>query len=85
VHPNPFPRSVALAYRLNRKVQVDCAIFDASGRLIRNLYAGSQSAGEQTLAWDRRDGQGRIVNAGVYFVRLSADRQTTQVKLVVLE
>jgi flagellar hook assembly protein FlgD len=85
VNPNPFPKTVTLAYRLNRVTKVECAIFDASGRRIRSLFSGSQESGLQSLTWDRRDDQGRIVNAGIYFARLTADRTTTQAKLVVLE
>jgi flagellar hook assembly protein FlgD len=85
VNPNPFPQTVTLAYQLSRTSKVECEIFDASGRRIRTLYSGSQGAGVQNLTWDRRDDRGRIVNAGVYFARLSAGQATTQAKLVVLE
>jgi len=85
VNPNPFPKSVNLAYRLSNPSRIECEIFDASGRRIRNLYSGVQGSGIQALTWDRRDDQGRTVNAGVYFARLSAGQTTTQAKLVVLE
>jgi flagellar hook assembly protein FlgD len=70
---------------LSRPSRVECEIFDASGRRIRELYAGSQKSGSQSLTWDRKDDQGRAVNAGVYFARLTADNAATQAKLVVLE
>jgi len=76
---------VTLAYNLSRSSRVECVIFDASGRRIRDLYAGSQKSGSQSLTWDRKDDQGRSVNAGVYFARLTADNAATQAKLIVLE
>jgi flagellar hook assembly protein FlgD len=85
VKPNPFPRTVNLTYRLDRASRVECEVFDASGRRIRTVYSGDQVSGLQSLTWDRRDDQGRIVNAGVYFARLSCGRSTIQAKLVVLE
>lgn len=85
MNPNPFPRTVTLAYNLSRPSRVECVIFDASGRRIRELYAGSQKSGSQSLTWDRKDDQGRSINAGVYFARLTADNAVTQAKLVVLE
>jgi len=76
---------VTLAYNLSRSSRVECEIFDASGRRIRDLYGGSQKSGSQSLTWDRKDDQGRSVNAGVYFARLTADNAATQAKLIVLE
>jgi hypothetical protein len=43
----------------------DVAVFDAAGREVARLRGALPGA-----AWDRRDGAGRRVAAGVYFVRL---------------
>ena len=46
-------------------------MFDAGGRLVRELASGSRAAGEHIEAWDLRDADGRAAGAGLYFVRMS--------------
>ncbi len=70
--PNPFSEAVALSGP-RRPVRV--FISNALGRLVRVL----DSDGETT--WDGRDGNGRLVPAGVYFCRL-ADRLHERLRLV---
>jgi hypothetical protein len=43
-------------------------IYDVKGALVRALWRGSLTAGVRRLSWDRRDGNGHEVAAGVYFV-----------------
>ena len=69
--PNPFPSSTELRFSLARSGAVSVAIYDVLGREVRVLARGQRfPAGPQQLAWDGRDGEGREVGAGVYFVRV---------------
>jgi hypothetical protein len=71
--PNPFNPSTAISYRLQRDEVVFLEIYDVAGRLVRTLVSGrAETAGEKTQAWDGRDNGGRVVPAGIYFVRLEA-------------
>ena len=87
LRPSPIPARgvVTLRFTLSRAAAVRLAIYDASGRRVRELTAGTEAAGDHAVGWDLRDGQGRAVGAGLYFARLEADgRQLTQ-KLAALE
>ncbi|MBD3348140.1 MAG: T9SS type A sorting domain-containing protein [Candidatus Eisenbacteria bacterium] len=71
--PNPFGRTTALSYRLPAVSEVDIAVFDASGRLVRKLVDSQrQEAGARTTVWNGRDAWGRPVASGVYFLRVDA-------------
>lgn len=73
----------ALHYRLPSPGGVQASIWDAQGRLVRALWRGWQTEGEQVLAWDGRDAAGRAMPAGVYFARLTlspAARATLQAR-----
>jgi hypothetical protein len=83
--PNPAQGSTTLRFVLPSEAQVRVAIYDVAGRRVRELASGQRPAGEQTLAWDMRDQNGREVSAGVYFARLDADRSSLTQKLVKLK
>jgi len=71
--PNPFRAglTVSLPTRPGR-----VSITDASGRVVRDL--GSATS---LLSWDGRDQIGRMVRAGVYFVRVAGARSSPVVFL----
>jgi hypothetical protein len=70
--PSVFGRSAAIGYALPKAADVSLSVYDATGKLVRQLRHGTTAAGECRLTWDGRDGQGRSVPAGAYFCRLEA-------------
>lgn len=76
---NPTATESRLETVISRVAPVELAVFDLRGRRVRNLHSGPAPAGRSEYVWDLRDGQGRRVSSGVYFVRLhSGDEQQTQ-------
>ncbi|HTK31358.1 MAG TPA: FlgD immunoglobulin-like domain containing protein [Candidatus Saccharimonadaceae bacterium] len=71
--PNPARAGVAtvLRFGLPAAGRVRFSVFDVHGREVRVLEDGVFEAGEHTATWDGRDGTGRRVAAGMYFVRLA--------------
>jgi hypothetical protein len=61
-------------------VQLD--LYDARGRLVRQLASGAVAPGRHLRAWDRRDARGRDAARGVYILQLRADGQSATRKLV---
>jgi hypothetical protein len=70
--PNPAAARTVLRFALPRSGRVRLAVYDAAGRLVRELVDGVRDAGEHADAWDLRDGAGREVGAGLYFVRFES-------------
>jgi len=68
--PNPFHPFTRLRYELAAGGPADLAVHDAAGRCVRVLATGMAEAGRHQLLWDGRDGAGRPLGSGVYFVRL---------------
>lgn len=52
--------------------EVLVGIFDSSGRLVRTMDLGSQSAGSQSLVWDGKDDKGNAVPDGLYAFQVEA-------------
>lgn len=69
--PNPSAGGTTLHLLLPQAEHAAIEIDDASGRIVRRLLLGAVSQGERTLDWDGRDGEGRMLPAGVYFARVT--------------
>jgi len=77
--PNPARGTVSLKFSLPHDASVSLAIYDAGGRRVRTLDAGTRPAGEHVISWDLRDEAGHAVGAGLYFARFESDgRRLTQ-------
>lgn len=74
--PNPAGRHATLRYALPRAGHARLAVFDAAGRLVRELASGPHEPGERAATWDLLDGDGNAVGAGLYFARLEAGGMT---------
>lgn len=64
VNPNPTRGASRLAYTVNRDGHVRIAVYDASGRLVTNLFNGDKKAGTYTASLNVN------LPGGVYFVRM---------------
>ncbi len=85
--PNPMQTSGRFAYRLPMDVlgtPVTLRIVDLSGRLVRELIAGSATPGSHSVLWDGRDSGGLPVRGGVYLARLSAGGGTASRPVIVI-
>jgi hypothetical protein len=83
--PNPFGTGTKISYSLPEKSNVSLAIFDISGRLVKNLLEGEMEAGYHTLHWDGSDNKGDSISRGIYFYRLSTGNTTLTKKMVLLK
>jgi hypothetical protein len=85
-YPNPFNPSTTIQYHVTDVTHVELAIFDVNGRRIRTLVDDvALDVGTQTVSWDGRDNDGRLMASGVYYVRLRMNQQSFSRKLVLLK
>ena len=84
VYPNPFNPSTVIEFELAVRGPVRLSIYDAGGRLVRDLVDGTRSAGPHDVAWNGKDRAGSTVSSGMYFVRLESDGKITSKKIVLL-
>jgi hypothetical protein len=72
--PNPFRAATTLRYDLAAPGWARLALYDAAGRMVRELLNGSHARpGRYDVGWDGRDGFGRSVGPGVYVARLESE------------
>ena len=82
--PNPFGEWTSMKYQLARQVRTRLAIYDATGRLVRNLVSKTEPAGWYSVTWDGKNDRGLECAAGIYFYRLEAGGFTATKNLVIV-
>jgi C1A family cysteine protease len=70
---NPITGSTHIFFALPRRMGVTIRIYDAQGRLARDLGNTTSGAGYHSVLWDGRTDSGVQAAPGVYFVRLDAE------------
>jgi hypothetical protein len=70
--PNPFNPRTEIRFSLPASGPARLVVFDAAGRVVATLAAGSMGAGEHRVFWDGRTASGASAASGVYFYRLEA-------------
>ena len=72
-HPNPFNPMTAFNFSLKADDHVKLQVYDVRGHLVRTIVDTDLTAGsyDGTYRWDGRGDDGRLVNSGTYFYRLS--------------
>ena len=82
-YPNPFNPSTTITYRLGRTAEVELVIFNPLGQQIRILQQQRQPAGIYRIVWDGRDDSGTVQASGVYYYRLKAGVEFTDIRKMV--
>jgi hypothetical protein len=83
-YPNPFNRTTRIKLFLPQAGLVRLRIYDASGRMVKNLLDTRLNAGECTVNWNGQNEQGQTVASGIYFYRLESGSFSGVKKTVLL-
>ena len=68
--PNPFNPSTQLHFEMAAAGEVELAVYDARGHLVRDFKVGHMEAGSHSVMWNGADQAGRPAASGVYHVQL---------------
>ncbi len=83
--PNPFNPTTTITYQLLEPRPVRLVVYDAAGRLVRELIDRIEPAGDHAVRWDGRGERGFSAPNGVYFYRLSAGDFTDTRKMLLMK
>ena len=89
-YPNPFNPETWIPYQLSEDSAVSVSIYDTTGRLVRTLSLGFQSAGfynsqGRAAYWDGRNAVGERVASGIYFYQLTTPTFQQTRRLVIVK
>lgn len=82
--PNPLGPDTRIGFALASPGAATLEVFDLQGRRVRVLMEGMMPAGGHEVVWDGKNGEGRMVESGVYYYRLRAGRAMAVKSVVVL-
>jgi hypothetical protein len=77
-YPNPVTDQVTLKWQVPNIMPLSVSLYDATGRMVRNLYTANDRARVGTLTVDTRS-----LAAGIYLVRLETAKGSATRKLVI--
>lgn len=81
--PNPFSEQLTIRYATAKAGQVDLAVFNLQGQLVRMLYQGQTDTGEQQLQqWGGTDSSGHLLPAGMYLIQLKTGEEVVNQKVL---
>jgi flagellar hook assembly protein FlgD len=80
-YPNPFNAETNIEYALPENAKVKLGIFNLRGQLVKVLVNDEQKAGIKKVRWDGKNGEGKEVGSGVYFLRLEIGEQKLSRKI----
>ena len=83
--PNPFVAGTTIKFAVPTNGRVKVAVYDVSGRLVKDLADRVLTPGEYTVHWDGRDSRNKEVGPGVYFYTFTTPKGSIQKKMVVLK
>ena len=89
-YPNPFNPETWIPYQLAHDNPVSVSIYDSTGKLIRTLSLGFQSAGfynsqSRAAYWDGRNAVGERVASGLFFYTITVEDFTATRKMLILK
>jgi len=73
-----------ITYTIPDDTQVELALYNVRGEVVRTLDSGLKDAGSHTVFWDGRGESGERAASGVYFIRFAAGDYDATRKLVVV-
>jgi hypothetical protein len=78
--PNPFNARTKINFALPEAANVNIAIYNIAGQLVKNMDLGYMPAGHQTVNWNASN-----VSSGVYFYKVSAGDHSKTMKMTLLK
>jgi hypothetical protein len=83
VWPNPTRGATGLSFELPAPSIVRLAVYDPSGRRVRDLLVREMTQGSHRGIWDGNDERGASVPEGIYYIRLETPGETESRKVVI--
>jgi hypothetical protein len=85
-YPNPFNPETTIRFTTeNTEKNTELIIYNIKGQKVKRLVSDRISAGEHSVVWNGKDSNNKSVASGIYFYKLSADKETAMKKMLLLK
>ena len=83
IFPNPALQQIEINYYLKEDAFVCLEIFNLKGQKIKTLVSEKQNKGNYNVQFDGLNNLEKTVSSGIYFIKLSLNKNTTFRKIVI--
>ena len=84
-HPNPFNPTTEISFAIPEASEVNLAIYNLSGQLVKTLVTRQFPAGFHRVTWNATDDKGVRVASGMYLYVLKAGKHVENKKLLLMK
>ena len=84
-YPNPFNPTTEINFAIPEAGEVELAIYNLSGQLVRTLVSGQFPTGVHRVTWNATDDNGIRVASGMYLYVLKAGQYMDKKKLLLMK
>ncbi len=82
IYPNPSAADVNIIFELAKGDKPEFSIYNIKGQKVCELMLPSLKQGENSLLWNRVDKSGKVIQSGIYFLRMKSKQGDYQKKLI---
>jgi hypothetical protein len=83
-YPNPFNPVTNIQFTVLRTANVKLDVYNIVGQKVRTLVDEEMTPGAYAVDWDGKDESGNAVSSGIYFYRMQAADEFTDMKKMLL-
>ena len=83
--PNPFNPTTTIAFNLSSKSDVIVEVYNIKGQRVKQLIREKLQAGKHSLEWNGKDTDNKSVSTGVYFYKISTNKDSKIRKMLLLK
>ncbi|MCK4584499.1 T9SS type A sorting domain-containing protein, partial [candidate division WOR-3 bacterium] len=84
-HPNPFNKITDIRFQIPVSGRTTVKVYNVAGAIVRTLVDEYKEKGYYAVKWDRRNDEGRLIPAGMYFCKLKTVTCSKTRKLIVIQ
>jgi len=84
-YPNPFNPSTTIALDMPQKGEIELAIYNTKGQLVKKLHQGELLEGTHSFNWNGQDENGNAVSSGLYFYSALQGEKRQSRKMILMK
>ncbi|MFA7057560.1 MAG: FlgD immunoglobulin-like domain containing protein [Candidatus Cloacimonadales bacterium] len=84
-YPNPFSTMSTIQIQTKRSENIDVAVYNLKGQLIKTIANKEFSTGTHDFKWDGNDQNGNRCSSGVYFFRIITPEKVISKKMIFMK
>lgn len=85
VFPNPFNPNTTISYGIANATDVNFTIYNSRGQVVRTVSKGVQAPNNYRLTWNGTDNNGKECSTGIYYIKMSAGKDSFVRKAVLMK